>query len=124
MAIRSSIDIEEGVHLTFALVLIVMHLRTHVRLLEFASEAVEVSCGSVVSAIGIWDTSRSRSRLLCLLFLFCRLLRVVCIWVVATMNGWIVASPLAPGGRAGAGRARARCESSSATREIPVEMTY
>lgn len=44
VAIGSSVDIEEGIHLASALVLIVVELWTHARLLELASESIEVAC--------------------------------------------------------------------------------
>ncbi len=61
MAIGSSIHVEKGVHLAFALILIVVHLWAHFSLLKFAGEAIEVSRGRVVLSEGVWQSCSSGS---------------------------------------------------------------
>ena len=92
MAIGSSVNIEESVHLAFALVLIIMEFWINPGLLKAASEAVEVSCSGIVSCAGVGKAHSSSSRFL---FLFFGFPSIVCIGIIVAMDSRIVAAILA-----------------------------
>ena len=50
MTIRRRVDIEESIHLSLALVLVVEVFWVQVGVLESASEAIKLCCGSVLSS--------------------------------------------------------------------------
>jgi hypothetical protein len=128
VAIGGSIDVKESVHLTVALVLIVVQLRALTRLLELAGETVELSSrGVVVSRVvrnaGGGGSSCSGS-FLCLLLFLGGLLGIVGVRVVAAVDSWVVTAPLTSRRRAGTRCARSCGQSGCDTYGVPVEITY
>jgi hypothetical protein len=107
VTVGGSINVEERIHLTLALVLVIVHLRPLTSLLELAGETIELRRGGVLLTRVVWSTGGggSGSFLGLLLFLSC-LFGIVCVWIIAAMNGWIVTTPLASRRRAGARCAR------------------
>lgn len=96
VAIRSSVYVEESVHLPLAFVRVIVHLWANVGLLKLASEAIEVCLSQIVLALRVGKTSRGSGSLLIFL-VFIRFTSVVCVWIVATVDSGVVTTPLAFG---------------------------
>jgi len=94
VAICGSIYVEESVHLPLAFVCVIVHLRTRVGLLHLASEAIEVCLSQVLLTLRIGQANR-RSLSLFIFIFFIRFTSVVCVWVVAAVDSWVVTSPFA-----------------------------
>jgi hypothetical protein len=126
VAVGSSVNIEEGIHLAMALMLIVMHLRTLTSLLLFAVEAVELRSCSVIIAREervACSGDCGCGGLLCILFLPLCLLGIVGVGVVAPVDLGVVAAPLALWWWSGTRRARAGGYCSGAIVRVSVKCT-
>jgi hypothetical protein len=123
VAIGGSIDVKESVHLTVALVLIVVQLRALTRLLELAGETVELSSRGVVVSRVVRNAGGGGS-FLCLLLFLGGLLGIVGVRVVAAVDSWVVTAPLTSRRRAGTRCARSCGQSGCDTYGVPVEITY
>jgi hypothetical protein len=125
VAVGSSINVEERGHLPLALVLIIVCFWSEAGLLELPCEPVEVCRSAVVMQRGTENASTScGGSSFGFFFLLGCFLGIVCIGVVAPMNGGIIASPFALWWRAGAWCAGTCCQSSNAATRVSVTFTY
>lgn len=97
VAVCSGIYVEEGMHLPFAFILVVVELRSLASLLELACEAVKLSGSCVVMSRSVWCVESGSSSRFCLLLFLGGFPGVVCVRIVAAMDCGIVSTPLAPG---------------------------
>lgn len=109
MAVSSSIDIKEGIHLPLGLVLIIVVLSIVSGLLVATVVTVEMSYGAIVSNNGLGKSGCGKGGFggFCLFFLPLSFLGIVRVGVIVAMDGGIVASILALGRRRSARGARA-----------------
>lgn len=100
MAVGGGIHVEEGAHLPAALILIIVYFWVELLVLEAACEAVEVSRGHIGGLTRVCKTSDGSIRSILLFFLqLLGLFGVVCIRVIAAVDGWVVSAGKAFGRR-------------------------